>query len=131
MKYSSIYYNREFYTMRKANLAEILRQSEQKKHFVIKKASIDPIFLKDNENFRNLKFNVAISIWFEEECSFQPLREGGFLLHKPSGDLIFNKEEWSDLCRKTIVWIWGEDIYCGSEEMKQKLIKHGFITYNS
>lgn len=117
--------------MRKANLAEILRQSEQKKHFVIKKASIDPIFLKDNENFRNLKFNVAISIWFEEECYFQPLREGGFLLHKPSGDLIFNKEAWSDLCRKTIVWIWGEDIYCGSEEMKQKLINYGFIIYNS
>ena len=91
--------------MRKANLAEILRQSEQKKHFVIEKASIDPIFLKQNENFINLKFNVAISIWFEEE--------------------------WSDLCRKANVWIWGEDIYCGSEEMKQKLINYGFIIYNS
>ena len=37
--------------MKKTNLADILRQSEQKKHFVIEKASIDPIFLKDNENF--------------------------------------------------------------------------------
>ena len=112
MKYLSIYYNREFCTMRQANLAEILRQSEQKKHFVIEKASIDPIFLKQNENFINLKFNVAISIWFEEECSFKPMKAGGFLLHKPSGDFIFNKEEWSDLCRKANVWIWGEDIYC-------------------
>lgn len=131
MKYSSIYYNREFYTMRKANLADALKQTEQTKHYIIENASIDPIFLKQNENFINLKFNVAISIWFEEECSFKPLREGGFLLHKPSGDFIFNKEEWSDLCRKTTVWIWGEDIYCGSEEMKQKLINYGFITYNS
>lgn len=87
MKYSSIYYNREFYTMRKANLADALKQTEQTKHYIIEKASIDPIFLKLNENFINLKFNVAISIWFEEECSFQPLREGGFLLHKASGDL--------------------------------------------
>ena len=63
------------------SLNSILRQSEQKKHFVIEKASIDPIFLKDNENFRNLKFNVAI--WFEEECSFKPMKEGGFILHKP------------------------------------------------
>ena len=83
------------------------------------------------QNFTNLKFSVAISIWFEEECSFKPLKEGGFLLHKPSGDFIFNKEEWSDLCRKANVWIWGEDIYCGSEEMKQKLINYGFIIYNS
>ena len=131
MKYSSIYYNREFCTMRQANLADALKQAEQKRHYIIENASIDPIFLKLNENFINLKFNVAISIWFEEECSFKPMKEGGFLLHKPSGDFIFNKEEWSDLCRKANVWIWGEDIYCGSEEMKQKLINYGFIIYNS
>ena len=77
--------------MRKANLADALKQTEQTKHYIIENASIDPIFLKLNENFINLKFNVAISIWFEEECSFKPLREGGFLLHKPSGDFIFNK----------------------------------------
>ena len=83
--------------MKKTNLADILRQSEQKKHFVIEKASIDPIFLKDNENFRNLKFNVAISIWFEEECSFKPMKEGGFILHKPSGDLIFTQHKKNGL----------------------------------
>ena len=85
--------------IKKNNLADALKQAEQKRHYIIENASIDPIFLKLNENFINLKFNVAISIWFEEECSFKPLKEGGFLLHKPSGDFIFNKEEWSDLCR--------------------------------
>ena len=117
--------------MRKANLADALKKAEQKKHFVIENAYIDPIFLKQNENFINLKFNVAVSIWFEEECSFKPMKEGGFLLHKQSGDLIFTQEEWSDLCRKITVWICGGNIYCNSEEMKNKLINLGFITYNS
>ena len=115
----------------KKTLAELLKHSEERKHFVIKDAVIDPIFLKDNENFRNLKFNVAISIWFEEECSFKPLEEGGFLLQKPSGNLIFTKEEWSRICKKITVWIWGDDIYCTSEEMRDKLVNLGFITYKS
>lgn len=57
--------------------------------------------------------------------------DGESLLHKQSGDFIFSREDWSDLCRKANAWIWGEDIYCGSEEMKQKLINYGFIIYNS
>lgn len=117
--------------MKKTNLADALKQSEQKKHYIIENASIDPLFLKQNGDFINLKFNIAISIWFEEECSFKPMKEGGFLLQRPSGDLIFNREEWSNLCRKTTVWLHGENIYCVTKEMKQKLIDNGFITYNS
>lgn len=117
--------------MKKENLLNTLKAAEEKQHYIIEKASIDKIFLKQSENFINLKQHVAISIWFEEECTFSILKEGGFILHKPSGDLIFSKQAWSDLCRKTTVWLWGNDIYCNSEEMKNKLIDLGFITYNS
>ena len=117
--------------MKKETLLNTLKAAEEKQHYIIEKASIDKIFLKQSENFINLKQHVAISIWFEEECTFSILKEGGFILHKPSGDLIFTQEEWSDLCRKITVWFWGDNIYCNSEEMKYKLINLGFITYNS
>ena len=53
-------------------LAELLKESEEKRiqtkrkeeETVIHNATIDPLFIKENGNFKNLKFNVAISIWY-------------------------------------------------------------------
>ena len=59
------------------------------------------------------------------------MKEGGFLLHKPSGDLIFTQEEWADLCRKITVWLWNGNIYCTCKEMKQKLLDNGFVSYSA
>lgn len=78
--------------MKKENLLNTLKAAEEKQHYIIEKASIDKIFLKQSENFINLKQQVAISIWFEEECTFSVLKEGGFILHKPSGDLTLAKK---------------------------------------
>ena len=79
---------------------------------------------------------LLIDFQYKKACSFSEgaaavSPDGESLFHKQSGDFIFSREDWSDLCRKANVWIWGEDIYCGSEEMKQKLINYGFIIYNS
>ena len=79
---------------------------------------------------------LLIDFLYQKACSFSEgaaavSPDGESLFHKQSGDFIFSREDWSDLCRKANVWIWGEDIYCGSEEMKQKLINYGFIIYNS
>lgn len=78
--------------MKKENLLNTLKAAEEKQHYIIEKASIDKIFLKQSENFINLKQHVAISIWFERAFFFKPMKEGGFILHKPSGDLTFSKK---------------------------------------
>ena len=53
-------------------LAEVLKESEAKRiqtkrkeeETVIHNATIDPLFIKDNGNFKNLKTNIALSIWY-------------------------------------------------------------------
>ncbi len=56
----------------KKTLAEVLKESEIKRiqtkrkeeETVIHNATIDPLFIKENGNFKNLKANIALSIWY-------------------------------------------------------------------
>lgn len=53
-------------------LAEVLKEAEEKriksksrgKETIIPNATIDPLFIKNNGQFKNLKTNIALSIWY-------------------------------------------------------------------
>ena len=119
-------------------LAEVLKESETKRiqtkkneeETVIVNATIDPLFIKDNGNFKNLKTNIALSIWYGDECFFKPMKEGGFLVTTPTSESTLTHEEWSALLKKITVWLWNGNIYCTCKEMKQKLLDNGFVSYS-
>ena len=119
-------------------LAEVLKESEAKRiqtkrkeeETVIHNATIDPLFIKDNGNFKNLKTNIALSIWYGEECFFKPLMEGGFLVTTPTSESTLTHEEWSALLKKITVWVYNNNIYCTCKEMKDKLLANGFVSYS-